>query len=374
MKKTKIMIVGMGDLAWWVLEFLCRTPGPFEVITADYDDDMGAKRTNSAMLSSYQMGYDPSVKFVRVDLNDIEATSNTLSDVKPDIIYNSATLQSWWVLAELPKPAYEALDKARYGPWLPMHLLLTYKLMQAVKKSDISTMVVNAAFPDVVNPVLQEVGLAPLIGIGNVDNLIPSLTLLAAAQLNVHPRRVQPYILAPHYVSYFIPRYGNSGGAEIFLKITLDDQDVTQRIDVPTLLNGVSTAYKRPGGRGAHPLVASSVVKIVVSLMNNTGTLCHAPGPNGLPGGYPVRVSSHGVEVVVPEGLTLEECVRINEEAQKFEGIEKINSDGSVIFSNNSWGIMKDLLGYDCKTMQLEECESRVKELDRKFKEYAAKF
>ena len=122
---------------------------------------MGQRRTNSALLSSYQMGYNPVIEFTKVDLHDIDRTAETLNRIQPDIIYNSATLQSWWVLAELPKEAYTALDRARYGPWLPMHLLLTYKLMLAVKKSGIDTMVVNAAFPDVVNPVLDKVGLSP---------------------------------------------------------------------------------------------------------------------------------------------------------------------------------------------------------------------
>lgn len=374
MKKTKVMIIGMGDLAWWVLEFLSRTRGPFEIITADYDEDMGQRRTNSALLSSYQMGYNPVIEFTKVDLHDIDRTAETLNRIQPDIIYNSATLQSWWVLAELPKEAYTALDRARYGPWLPMHLLLTYKLMLAVKKSGIDTMVVNAAFPDVVNPVLDKVGLSPLVGIGNVDNLIPPLTYLAAKKLQVHPNRIQVYMLAPHFISYYVGRYGDSGGAPFYLKFFCDDRDVTSEIDITSILQGIPTVYKRPGGRGAHPLVASSVVKIIYSLMNDTGTLGHVPGPNGLPGGYPANLSSQGVEVVVPSGMTLEECIEINEAAQKFDGIEKINADGSVVLTDSSYTIMKELLKYDCKTMKIEECEDRVQELTSRFKAFANSF
>lgn len=372
--KFKVMIVGLGDLGWWVLEFLSRAPGPFEIVTADRDEDLGIRRTHSALLGSYQMGFDPKVTFRKVDLNDIDATADVIREVRPDLIYNSTTLQSWWVVAELPKEAHEALDRARYGPWLPMHLLLTHKLMLAVKASGIDCKVVNAAFPDAVNPVLAKIGLAPTVGIGNIDNVIPALTRLAADALGVHPRSVQVYMLAPHFVSYHIARFGDAGGAPFHLRFLLDDRDVTAELDVRSILAGVPTTYKRPGGRGAHPLVASSVVKIILGIMNDTGQLSHAPGPNGLPGGYPVRLSSRGVDVVVPSKMTLDECVKINESAQRFDGIEHINEDGSVVFTEESYAIMKDLLGYDCRTLKVEECEDRARELDARFKAYLARF
>jgi hypothetical protein len=36
--------------------------------------------------------------------------------------------------------------------------------------------------------------------------------------------------------------------------------------------------------------------------------------------------------------------------------------------------IMKDMLGYECKLMKLEDTEEQYKELDRKFKAFAAKY
>ncbi len=35
---------------------------------------------------------------------------------------------------------------------------------------------------------------------------------------------------------------------------------------------------------------------------------------------------------------------------------------------------MKEMLGYDCKVMKLEETEAQSKELGAKFKEFAEKF
>ena len=36
--------------------------------------------------------------------------------------------------------------------------------------------------------------------------------------------------------------------------------------------------------------------------------------------------------------------------------------------------IMKEMIGYECETMKLEETEERYRELDRKFKAFAAQF
>ena len=84
-------------------------------------------------------------------------------------------------------------------------------------------------------------------------------------------------------------------------------------IDITSILQGIPTVYKRPEVGCTSP-VASSVVKIIYSLMNDTGTLGHVPGPNGLPGGYPptsVPGLSSGTS-----GMTLEECIEINEAAR----------------------------------------------------------
>jgi hypothetical protein len=110
-----------------------------------------------------------------------------------------------------------------------------------------------------------------------------------------------------------------------------------------------------------------------MGILFDTKQLGHAPGPNGLPGGYPIRLSAQGVEVFLPEGLTLEEAIRINNEAQVFDGVERIEEDGTVVLTDKSAGIMKKLLDYDCKSYAIKDCEAKAKELDEKFKKWVAR-
>ncbi|MGI6226819.1 MAG: hypothetical protein ACOYJ1_11260, partial [Peptococcales bacterium] len=118
---------------------------------------------------------------------------------------------------------------------------------------------------------------------------------------------------------------------------------------------------------------AASAVKNILHIINDTGQVTHSPAPNGLPGGYPVRLSAAGAEVVLPHDLTLEEAIKINEEAQKYDGIESIEEDGTIIYTDKAYNVMRDMIGYDCKKMKVEETEERSNELGNRFKEFVKK-
>ena len=291
MAKNTIMIVGLGDLGGYVLEFLARTPNISKIVTADINEDWGNRKTNSALIGASQFGFYPDIEFVKLDAFDIDKTARVLQEVQARHIYNSMTLQSWWVITQLPQEAYKAIDEARYAPWYPMHFVPAYKLMQAVKKSGIKTHVVNAAFPDVVNTSLAKIGFGPTVGIGNIDNIVPSLRLVASRMFKAPLRSVSVYLVAPHFVSYYLGRYGNTGGAPYYLKVMVDDKDRTPHLNKDEFLANLIPLAKRPGSNQAHPVVASSVCKIILGILFDTKELGHAPGPNGLPGGYPIRLA-----------------------------------------------------------------------------------
>ena len=152
----------------------------------------------------------------------------------------------------------------------------------------------------------------------------------------------------------------------------LGDRDITGEIDLDKCL--VESVKQFPSGNKAHPFVASSFVKNVLAIANNTGEMTHAPGPNGLPGGWPVRLSATGAEVILPKGLDMRQGMKIVGEAQKFDGIEAIHEDGTIILTEKAYSIMKEMVGYDCRKFSPEESEERAKELMLRFKEYRNKF
>ena len=374
MARSTIMMVGLGDLGGHVLEMLVRAPGSRRIITADVNEEWGYRKTNIAAFGAAQMGHYPELEFCKIDLFNVEQTAETIARTKPDIIYSAATLQSWWVINTLPKEVFDDLDKARFGPWLPMHLTLVWKLMQAVKETGLDIKVANSSFPDAVNPTLAKAGLAPTIGIGNVANPVPPLRSSIAYQLGRPMKDVTILFFCQHFVSHYIPRFGDAGGAPYYLKAIVDGNDVTGDVDMDQVLAELPKRFRRAGGRDGQILTASSAAGITLAMADDTGDLMHAPGPGGLPGGYPVRVDAEGGTVVLPKDLTLEDAIRINEEGQRYDGIEGIDADGTVHYVDEKMAIMKEMIGYECETMKLEETEERYRELDRKFKAFAAQF
>jgi hypothetical protein len=192
--------------------------------------------------------------------------------------------------------------------------------------------------------------------------------------LDVPLRSINIYWAAHHYVHYYISRFGNPGGAPHKIKITVDDKDVTSKVNLDELLFKATTIGRRPGGIHSTLVVASSVCKIILGILFNTNELGHAPGPVGLPGGYPVRLNSGGAEVFLPSDWTLEEAIRVNEEAQVFEGVESIKNDGTVVITDKAASIFKKLLDFDCKVYMIKDIEVKAKELEEKFKKWATGF
>jgi hypothetical protein len=373
MARSTIMMIGIGDLGGHVLELLVRAPGSRRIITADINEDWTYRKTNIAAFGAAQLGHYPEMEFVKVDLDNIDQTSEVISKYKPDIIYSAVSLQSWWVINTLPKEVFEKLDIARFGPWLPMHLTLIYKLMQAVQQTGLDIKVINSAFPDATHPVLDKVGLAPTIGIGNVANPVPAIRSSIAYRLARPMKDVTVFFFAQHYVSHYLPRFGNAGGAPYYLKAIVDGEDVTPEVNIQEVFADIPIRYRRLGGRDGQILTASSAAAIILAVADDAGEFTHAPGPSGLPGGYPVRVDRNGGKVILPKDLTLEEAVGINEEGQRYDGIDRIDQNGTVHITEKSIAIMKEMLGYDCKVMQLEETEAQSKELGSRFKEFAEK-
>jgi len=364
-------MIGLGSLGGHVLEFLARTPGIDSIVAADVNEDWGIRKTNNAILGAANMGFYPNIQFHKINLNDVDGTAETIREIKPDLIFNATTLQSWWVIGLLPHDVYEKLLSAGLGPWIPMHLTLTHKLMMAVKKAGTKAHVVSSSYPDGVHPILNRIGLAPTVGIGNLDLLIPWIKKVVSAKLKVPMRDVTVFLVAHHFHEVSIDEFGTTGGAPYFLKVLVNNRDVTAKLNPEKIF---STSLPTSPGTQSDQQVASSAVKNLLAILNDTSELTHAPGPNGLPGGYPVRLSAKGAEIALPEELTLREAIRLMEEAQRFDGIEAIKGDGTVVFTEKAVQTMREMLGYECTELRIKETEERARELGTLYKKFAEKY
>jgi len=333
-----------------------------KVIGADVDEDKGKFEVEEALHTAHNFGFYPDLTFEKIDLFDINGTAEFLREHRPRVICNLASLGSWWITRLLPPEDYKKVGPV--GPWLPNHLTLAHKLMLSVKKSGIDTDVVNGAFPDATNVVLSKLGLEPTCGGGNMDLGLGRVKRVIARTMNVPFRAVQLYGVG-HHGTYYTARMDGP----YYVKVIVDGEDVSDQWPNDRITRlyqeagyGIVTQYK--SALVDQMRTASSFLKHVLAIYNDTQEVhtC-VNGVEGLPGGYPTRLSRKGAEIVLP-GISREEAIRINEEGGKIDGIEKIKDDGTVVFCEKNVEYMREVVGYECTELKPKESEERARELN----------
>jgi hypothetical protein len=192
----------------------------------------------------------------------------------------------------------------------------------------------------------------------------------AGDRLGVPPEDVEVRLVAHHYVSHRLLRYGDPGAAAMALAVLVEGRDVSSEVDVSGLLKRLPIDYRRTGGVAGQAMTAASALSVLEPLADGRPALVHAPGPLGLPGGYPVALSPEGIRLVLPDRLTEREAVEVNLSGQVRDGITRIDADGTVHFEPSAVDVMRRELGYDCARMPLAEAEGRAAELGERFARY----
>jgi hypothetical protein len=366
----KILFVGLGDLGSQMFDlFVLRPKKGDQFLVGGRNQEYLRERTNWTAGAALQLGISIKVDSTYMDVWDIDRTAETISSFKPHVILSSMTVQPSGIISRLPEPFFKTLAQARGGPWLPTTLVLVYRLMQAVKQTGLEIIVLNGGTPDNSHAVLSQVGLAPTSGIGNIANIIPPAKQAIAAQLHQPVEQVHMLLFAHSYVVQSL-RKGNPGGAPLHLTAFINGEDVTDQLDLPALFSTLPATLEH---EYTQLLTAASAAIVFDAVTTKSSAIVHAPGPIGLPGGYPLRADKRGLEVVLPPGLTLEQAIRVNEDGMKFDGVERIDNDGTVYFTEKNMAILKETLGYECKRMPLSEVEYRAKELYARYQEFAGK-
>ncbi|MFE4822148.1 saccharopine dehydrogenase NADP-binding domain-containing protein [Streptomyces sp. NPDC056704] len=366
-ERTKIMVVGAGHIGTGVCHALAQTPRPLDIVLAGRDEDRLTRVVNTARFGALARGGTSTVNSVRIDLDDVDHAAEQIAGQRPDIIFAAASVQSWWELFTLPKDRFEPLYEAAYGPWLPFHLAPVVKLMKAVRAAGSQALVVNAAYPDAVHPLLADQGLSPDVGIGNVANNVPAVRTIAADLLGADPAEVVVRFVAHHYVSHRISRVGDSGGAPFHLTVWLRGE----RVDLApeAMFAPLLTTHRRLGGLPGQAMTVASAISVLEPLATGATALAHAPGPHGLVGGYPVRLDSGAIALDLDPAMDLETAQEINRVGQRHDGIATID-DGWVTFEERSAAVLREHLGYDCSKLHWSEAADHATELRHKYIEY----
>ncbi len=366
----KILFVGLGNLGSQVLDlFLLRATRDDTFLVAGRNLPAIQQRVSWSSYAAMQVGAYPDVSCTYMDVQNIAQTAETIASFKPGVIFSSITMLPSSAVRKLPSPLNERVAQARSGPWLPTTLVLMYKLMQAVKQAGLPITVLNGAAPDNAHAVLSKVELAPTVGVGKTANIIPALRKHIAVRLHQSAERVQVLFVGHNHVAHHIRAHGGPGEAPYHLSVLVDNEDITALIDPLAIFSLIPEGLQR---EYTQLLSAASAASVLDTLNKGVGNVTHAPGPNGLPGAYPIRGRQGKVEVVLSPALTLEQAIHINQKGQRLDGIERIENDGTVYFAESNMAILKETLGYECRRMPLSEVQDWAEMLQAKYMKVAA--
>lgn len=365
MDKKKLLIVGTGKLGRQILQILApRNVFIFYVATRELES--ANRICNLIRQGCLHIGVNCALHPIALELglHQIDESAAVIARIRPDIILNCASLQPWHWLRDLPASLQADLDDAQSGPWLPMHLAPAYDLMRAVVSSGVKALTVNAAYPDVVNMVLDKVGLAPDVGVGNIASLIPAMRLSIARLALCDSQQVQVKLAAQHFLSLQLARMGVPARAHYRLAYRIDGKDCTGAFDDALIFNGVCTHFRSLDDQF---LTAASAVSVIENLFSLNEAETHAPGPHGLPGGYPVRIGMGQVLLSLPYGVSRSDAISVNQLGQRQDGIREVHADGRVSFQSRQMAIMESLLGYSAQCLHVTDVHGWAEELGRKY-------
>ncbi|MGI8329151.1 hypothetical protein ACRYCC_04245 [Actinomadura scrupuli] len=246
-------------------------------------------------------------------LTDEDDLAAALTAAEPSLVVCCASRQSPWEGQAAPSAWTALLDAAGIAMALPLHTDLAWLAGRALARLPYRPTLVNACYPDAVNPLLRALGVPVATGVGNVGLLAASLQ----RELDL-PDQSDLRVLGHH----------------LHLHACADAADEAQAWLGGRPLAGVGDllADQRAAARPELNAVTGHAAALLVrALLSGADLRTSLPGPLGLPGGYPVRVRHGGVELDLPAGLDRERAIARNQRWARREGVEV--DGGTVAFA-----------------------------------------
>ncbi|GHJ44201.1 hypothetical protein Cs7R123_15430 [Catellatospora sp. TT07R-123] len=299
-----VVVVGSGSLArniCFSLAVLADRPLTVTVVARDpaKSAEVAAIAAMRAALSGTPAGF----RAATADLADTAALAEVLWAAAPDWVLHCASLQSPWEQLTHPSRWTELLSAAGFAATAPLHALLAAQVAAALRDSGVPARLLNACFPDAVNPILAGLGLPITAGVGNVALLAAGLRGALGLKPADHLR-----VLA-HHIHLNRPE----APADEVLAWVGDEPvgDVTAAL-----------AALRGSARPELNAVTGHAAALLLLDLARGEVATNLPGPAGLPGGYPVCLAPDGtLGLDLPPGWDRAAAVAWNDRAGRREGI-----------------------------------------------------
>ena len=233
------------------------------------------------------------------------------------------------------------------------------KFRNQIAESGINSIWIGASFPDVINAMLNRTGFGPDYGIGNVQEPIAKIQMGVAQRLTCSPKDVEVKLVAQHAFEYYVLNDHKPDKLPPYLlKATLSGNDVTQIAE-----DVLREIFPFPYDLHFNRVTASSGLIALHALTGETERLIHLPGIGALVGGYPVRAGKSRITIDLPDEWSLEQAIAVNEASLKWDGIDEMTKDGTIVFTVETQKALRKLLGKTIETLSTKTAQDQANDL-----------
>jgi hypothetical protein len=317
--RAKILFIGAGDLATRIIGSLIYDDSIGEIVIA------GRAIARIAELAALLNDCGQvETTFRPLDALNPSAVERLLRQEQPDLLVQCASLLSPWHLHARTDQIAKALLAAGFALQLTAQLPIPLAVMQAVYTAGFTGPVINCSYPDVTNPVLARLGLAPTVGTGNVTMIARRVE--ARLRTRSEPERLVR-VLAHHCHVTGCVRSETPGPKKTRPQVFVGE-DGTRSDEL------VYTGRPLASVPTLNALSAASALPVIRALLpGSPPARLSIPGPLGLPGGYPIRIESGSKRLDLPPVVSLEEALNFHQQCAREDGIEQVQQDGTVYFT-----------------------------------------
>lgn len=252
-----------------------------------------------------------------VDLSGATAAAETITAVAPNVVVQAASFQSGSVISNQGNAWTRLVAEGGLSATAVLQAPLSIAVARAVKAVRPQAYFINCCFADVVNPLIAALGLPISCGVGNVAILANAF----AGTLAPHARRLK---LLAHYQNLAPWRRPAETRTERSARVWIDEQEVE---NVYARFAAVQLT-REP----AIEISGASGVPLFLAMAHGRDWSGHVPGPHGLPGGYPVRLTSGTLDLDLPSALTREEAIAWNLRYEEESGLV-VSPDGRATYT-----------------------------------------
>jgi len=353
--RLRVLIVGLGDLGRHLALHLASAAEVDELLLAGRSVAEGPALAGLCAASGSAR-----VRFIELDAGRRAAIESLLRRERPALVVQCTSLLSPWFLDNSHTPAADTVREAGFAAQVSAQLPLIMNVMEAARTVDFSGPVVNSSYPDVTHAVLGRLGLAPTVGTGNVSMIRARICAVLRERLVPSDEQPQPLPLVrvlghhAHVTSVVVSRRPAEPDRRPL--VYLDASEEAHELAYA----GVPLRSER----GLNALSAASALPVIRALLPSAEPLrTSVPGPLGMPGGYPVRIADGRIELDLPEGVGVDESVDFQNRCARFDGVERIAEDGTIVFTEAARAAVRRHAPGLCEPLHPAEAEARCRYL-----------